>query len=136
VGFNEYEARVVNNYGWQHYRHLFTEFERTVEPRISIEMKSENMSHELRAERLARHCGPPDTAVTNAVILWGMEFSKTRQKGNHAAVALNKTSAILVLATKKDGETDAQTWSHMRCERCRGLLVENVVRVNTLFMNK
>jgi hypothetical protein len=61
------EGRVLTSYIWHHYRHLFTEFERKVERKITVEMKSKHLSSELRAERLARHCGPPDPDVNSAL---------------------------------------------------------------------
>jgi hypothetical protein len=61
------EDRVLTNYVWQHYRHLFTEFERRVADRISIEIKTQHSPPEIRAERLARLWGPPDATVNSAL---------------------------------------------------------------------
>ena len=58
------ESRVLTGYVWQHYRDLFTEFERKVSDRIVIEMKTKHSPPEVLAERLARLWGPPDAAVT------------------------------------------------------------------------
>jgi hypothetical protein len=61
------EDRVLTAYIWEHYRHLFTEFEKQVDVRIKVEIKSRHMSKEMREERLTRFCGPPDPAVDRAL---------------------------------------------------------------------
>jgi hypothetical protein len=61
------EDRVLTAYLCQYYRHLFTELERKVDLRIKVEMKSKRLDSEVRAERIARYCGPPDPQVDSAL---------------------------------------------------------------------
>jgi hypothetical protein len=61
------EDRVLTVYVWWHYRHLFTEFERKVAFRISVDRKTQNSPPEYAKWARARICGEPDPAVTNVL---------------------------------------------------------------------
>lgn len=61
------EDRVLTSYVWEHYRHLFTDFERQVSNRIKFETKTQRSPPEVREERFARMFGPLDPAVMSAL---------------------------------------------------------------------
>jgi hypothetical protein len=58
---------MLTAYVWQHYRHLFTDFDRKVSGRIIFEMKTQHTPPELRDERFERVFGALDPAVTSAL---------------------------------------------------------------------
>jgi hypothetical protein len=61
------EDRVLTAYIRHNYLHLFTQFERKVDFRFIVEMKSKRLSPEDRAARVALMCGPPDRAVDSTL---------------------------------------------------------------------
>jgi hypothetical protein len=61
------EDRVLTSYIWEHYRHLFSDFERKVSDRITFEMKTKHTPPEEREERFTRMFGTLDPAVTSAL---------------------------------------------------------------------
>ena len=61
------EDFILTNYVWEHYSHLFTEFERKVSNRIIFEMKTRHTPPEVREKRFKLFLGELDSAVTSAL---------------------------------------------------------------------